>query len=278
MKLISGWVYNPLKGLFRGKKSDPALSHRIYCDNYQNCELYACGFCVRLNVYGGYCPYGKRSRIKGFTGRSQKFGSWIRDEEIKITAELVEPIKKLKTPPRKLSKVGDYIYLPYSHMDMCKSVFENGRKFVKGGGFDIKTITELINFYHRSIMGGIIRYYQEKEVPLFLTHLKSDFPELFVRLVSKSPRVEAIVDAFSNVGRKAFISSLKDGTVLYDGYGKSYEAKFVLEGGHLTSHNPSLGIFPFEHEGACLKIKFTPNATTEIVLEEQVDDDTVYED
>lgn len=216
MKKIHFHIYDPAApSLFKSKASDKAEAHFIECDQL-DCPLLKKGQCIRRIVFGKRCVYGRNYIEIGYTKRSKAFSKWIREKR-----EENKEVGSLKAPPSKICKIGDYVWLPYPHMDMNKEIFENpsepfitGTPFIKFENFNVATILSILKFRPRALFGGEITSYQKEVIPLFLMHLKEFDPVLFEQ-VEQSLGKKLFVR--SNVGRQAYLRTISPGEIDFGG-------------------------------------------------------------
>jgi len=105
-----------------------------------------------------------------------------------------------------LAVVGDYVYLPYTHMNHIdgkgRIPFESNSgaflstkdSFIPLELFTPEVIWNIITFRPRSMMGGEITGYRTTQVPRFIYHLKYLLPELFSKVRETHPVLSGIVD------------------------------------------------------------------------------------
>lgn len=167
------------------------------------CPLLKQNKCLQTTLFGK-CVYGSRKCFYTKTKRAK-----IYNEQINKLKEKQTELPKLPDSAHKcgLQEIGDYIYLPYSHMDMCKEIpflqhsvlFINGVPFIEKESFTPENIITLIEFKPIALMGGEIKKYQEKEIPLFLLHLKIKFPQLYDKIIKLKPSIEKKILDISNI-------------------------------------------------------------------------------
>lgn len=189
------------------------------CEYDGKCPMYEKGKCVCQNLIFGEikCPHARRVQASGLTKRASGFGKAAsRWKEMYKTEIQIENVM--------LCECGDYIYLPYPHLDVFgrKPIEEIERdRFLHKTLFTIENIHKIINWHPRSLMGGIITDFQEKEVPKFIRQLRDVFPDLYAEYLNTYPddktKFEAICVDY--VGRKAYLNTLKDGTTYRDCHG-----------------------------------------------------------
>lgn len=277
MELIYSYIWNPNNSMFKCHKNDKSEYKKYFCNNKNNCDLYKRGHCINLNpLYS--CPYGSRLTEKGYTIKARKFNQWIREkqEEVRKLNNV-----KLSSPPDKMSYFGDYIYLPYSYINIQTSLpFKNkGEYFVTGTpylnkkDFNIDNIIKIINHKPMAMMGGMIIGYRKKVIPKFLIHLKEFDLNLFNLAVKKIPDILKIVKDTSNIGRKAYLYSLKPNVVI-----NNKGEKWQWDGRYLTCYNSKI-LFPVvKYEVAKTILTPEKNAIITIDSNDMVDDDTIFID
>lgn len=195
--------FDPRKPTIFGKtkSNERAQSMTIYCTN-ADCPLLAAGQCVFRKFI---CPYGRISAQTGPTKRAAKLSAWL--EETKVDAP------QLTYPANKMAFIGDYVYLPYAHMDMCEKVpflshsafIISGNPFLPREHWTVDTVETLVLFRPQAMMGGEIKAYQRESVPLFVQHLRELDPGMFAELVKRQPQFDTAPDY---VGRKALLRTL----------------------------------------------------------------------
>ncbi len=175
-KIIGGYIGEPLV------KSNKSTFITYYCKCPVECPFLKIGQCINRAILTG-CIYGRCTHQQGYSRRSTKYYSWVREKQ-----------EVLKTYPELpfiadecVTEIGDYIYLPYAHMLNKEIGFDLGKKFIKKCEFTTNKIIEMISKRPQSLFGGEITDYQRKIVPLFLKHLEYKFPEIYKEVISKLP-------------------------------------------------------------------------------------------
>jgi hypothetical protein len=282
MKTIHAHIYDPANSLFKAKANDRATCTTIHCSNSDNCELFARGECVlRAIMFASRCPYGYTLNETGSTKRAKGFRTWIQKH-----TESNKDVPHLDGASDKLAFVGDYIFLPYSHMNMNEGLpflahskfFSVGSSFMPKKDFTMENILKLIDYKPHALMGGEIVSYQKEVVPKFLTHLKEILPELYKQiLVARPDRIGVLR---SNIGRKAFLSSLRPGVVVtkYHGNKNLDTQHWKWDGEYLTSTDASFSFAIVNYDECHIRLKPKVNEVVEIISEEQVDHNTIYQD
>lgn len=204
---ISAWVYDPTKNIF-GDKNGHAARFKIDCQNPHGCDFYTkSNTCILTNAMSG-CRFGRKTRIVGPTRKARGFHSWMEDQR-KQNAEF---IGKLTTNDawKRIAKVNGYYYLPYSFMDKGLGTGNPlDSQWVAEADMTAELLDRICAAQPRALFGGIIKDYQEKEVPKFLSDLRMFFPDLFALLSEDNKKRAAGV---SSVGRKADITTCLPGT------------------------------------------------------------------
>ena len=284
-KVINAHIFNPKNALFKTHENRRLTCQTVLCCNTGNCNLYKVGQCAMRNVLGwGSCPYGKGTHENGPTTRANSFSSWKKEREEKYEGL----IDILTWPVDKMAYIGEYVFLPYAHMNMNEKVkflshsrlFCNGSYFVKKDDFNLETICCILNFHPYALMGGEIMDYQRKSVPAFLKHLREVDNELFTRFFNQypdyiQPRIESIQN---NIGRTALLKTVNPCSF------KNDKATFIWDGKIIKTNDD---IFIFSPLGNSsnrgydkLDITFHPTDKCEIKITDnnQVNDKTIFID
>ena len=276
-EIIYAKVTDPAGSLWKDCRSGRSSCTIIRCSNKDNCGLYKRGECSWLRIFGWVrCPYGSCSGEDGYTRRARKYHSWIKERKDKYK----DVLNSLKSHSDKIAVVGDYIFLPYAYMTMNESVpflaksgpFVSGNCFLKKEDFTIDNIISIIEFRPHALMGGEIKIYQEGEVPKFLNHLKDEMPDVYKELLKRKPEIEDKRSSLSPIGRKAYLKSIKPGTV----FGK--DDKWTWNGEYFLSDSVTVLSTPgnVKYESKEIKLKPMENQIIEIEREDQVDENTEF--
>lgn len=285
---IHAHIWSP-KGfhLFGSSKKDPAKVVVYYCNNSANCELLKKGQCIHGAILGPRCPYGYVGGETGYTQRARNFSKWISDKEKEYAAVL----SKVKGGPAdKMVVIGEWVYLPYAHLDMNEHIpilgksnlFISGKPFIKVTDFTVEVIQKIVDFHPHALFGGEITDYQNKHLPLFLFHLKEVFPDLFKQVIELRPEyVERYkIQVRDSIGRKALLSTVSPCKVklskdeAFDWDGKTLKGKkdYVL----------GLSLYDENNRSAVGQIDITitpdPKAVIVITDNDQVNTNTQFVD
>ena len=214
---IHAQIWSPLdKSLFKHPARDPATCRVFYCEKADTCSLLKKGQCIHSGFLSPKCPHGYVSGESGPTKASRKCGVWVAEQRKKYGQYIG---KVSASPPDKMVEIGDWVYLPYAHLDMNdgipilgkSSLFISGKPFIKKEEFTISVITCIVNFRPQALMGGEIKSYQSEVVPKFLAHLEEVYPEKYKELLEANP---TYVERFklttkSYIGRVALLKTTK---------------------------------------------------------------------
>lgn len=284
MKPIHFHLYDPTAhSLFKTKANDKAESHSIHCSNSENCALFARGECVlrELFVSANGCAYGSLSISMGPTKRAKGFSKWVAEQRKKY-----EGVGELSWPTKRMAIVGDNVFLPYAHMNMNHSVpflkhhmfFSNGSHFMPLRSFTLDVVLNMLDFRPKAMMGGEITEYQKTEIPTFLTHLKEEMPDMYAMVIKARPDKEGVMR--SNIGRKAYIHSLRPGVVVtkYHNEKSLRTQHWKWDGEYLISDDAGLSFAIVAFDECVIRLKPKQGETVEIVSDDQVDEATRYKD
>lgn len=236
-------IYNPADSIFKTKKTDHAEYQAVEC-SLETCPLREKGQCAAIAViFAKHCPYGKYSRVLGPTRKSKQFYPWIIAQK-----EAFKGVPYLKNAVTKMAFIGEYVYLPYAHMDMNKSVpfldhsvaFSSGEPFIKIEDWTIENILKIIDFRPQALYCGEITDYQAQSVPEFIAHLREDDPAMFAKLVAVRPQYDTVPNY---VGRKAYLYTLNAPlawTVKNPKYGNGYAVSWKWDGQKLVTSSPNV--------------------------------------
>jgi len=215
-KIINAVVTDPAQSIFKDNRNDAAKVVTIECNNSDNCELYKRGECVFQHILlAERCPYGVKKSETGFTKRASKYRSWISEKE----AQYNQYGNKIKSYSHVIAEVGDYIFLPYSHVEMNKfipfkrhaNIITNGSLFLDKEHFTLANVVSMLMFRPQAMMGGEITSYQKEVVPLIALHISEKYPDLWWKVCVQYPTAKDILAKSTYVGREAFIYTLRAG-------------------------------------------------------------------
>lgn len=276
-KIIHARVWDPSGSLFKSNRNERATCRTIHCSNKQNCGLYARGECAYLRAIGiQRCPYGSVHTETGYTKRAHKYSEWLRKKEDKHR----DVLNALKSYTDKMTKVGDYVFLPYPHITMNESLpflahggfLRTEICFLPWSSFTIDGIINMCEFVPYAAMGGPITSYQKEVVPKFITHLYEVFPDLWEQLCTRYERAKNVIRDISYIGRKALLKTLKPNV-------GTFKKNWKWDGKYLYTHSPDTHFLPIEKDSILeIKIKPADDATVIVTSDEQVDSQTKFLD
>lgn len=286
-------IFTPHNALFKSSRKDRAEVHLITCTRSGDCELFKKGQCTYKSSFSWHaCPYGSYRKYTGFTSKARGYSSWIEEQEKKY-----EGVPYLKDHTDILAFIGDYVFLPYSHMDMADigwiqrntGFLGKGCAFLKKELFTPQTILNLIDFRPQAAMGGEIRNYQEKSVPKFIKHLQEKCPDLLKEVEKLEikkvldlghknegsffrSRIRKILEEYSYKGRKAILQTL---TPNVGKFIDIHKADWVWDGEYLTSLNGKASFMLIDKYD---EIKIKPKERAEVIItdDNQVNDKTEF--
>lgn len=254
--------------LFKGKANDRAEFQYVTCC-LGECPLRDAKTCAtRAGLFGASCPYGRVGRSTGPTARAKSFSKFEKDAKAEFSG-----VPYLDRPTEKMAFVGEYVYLPYSHMNMNKSVWgekssgllSSGSDFLPKSQWTMETVVSIINFRPQALFGGEIRAYQKESVPKFLTHLRECDPEMWSALVAKNPHLDS---QSNHVGRKAFLKTLKAPIKWLRPYNGQYPVLWSWDGEYLTTTSEHAYNSTWGHVKAVVAdIRLKPDETTTVEVQ-----------
>lgn len=270
------------KGIFGGRET-PLEADVIYCDRYKECSYYQSGECRRVReLFGGGCRFGKNQIVKGYTSRAQKYYSFKKQWTDH------EKYNKLQSAKQKLGLISDTVVFPYPYISIKKlesgelrvsgPMFGGNTAYIERNQFTSDLINKICKFRPQAMMGGEIRDYQQKTVPLFLAHTKEIMPEKYTELIAAYPEYNKKIN---HAGRNALLKTINPSQVHYrsDRY-PEFNETWEYDGEYLTYvkgyvHKSKI---TKDYEVVSYKIKPADNSVVTITNNAQVSDKTVFID
>lgn len=205
------------KPLFKGGSKRAEIT-RYYCKLEGECPVLARGECIHANMFDS-CVYGRRCTETGPTTKAAKYASFIKNAEAE-RAQHPSP----KSAPQRMAYIGDYVWLPYTHMTMVAEVpfLRHSQPFVGGGlpfikreHFTPQTIKTLCDARPRAIFDNmIIPSYPKESIPTFLRDLRGTDRQLFDETMALYPELaEHVAPPQSLLGKCARLGDLPHGNV-----------------------------------------------------------------
>ena len=265
MKKIGAWIYDPAKSLV-GDKRDKAILHEVFCSAPERCDVYTkCGSCLFASGLR-HCRYGKKNSQSGYTRRAMRHHEWMKDARAKV--DECDPNIKPLTAWKRIFKIGDHYYLPYSHIS--KGGLGDNQplesEWVEAGEINADLLDRVCTAQPTSLMGGIMPSYQEKEVPKLIADLKQNYPDLFDLLSDKQ---KARFDSVDYRGRYADITTCPPGKYIF------YTTQWDWDGELL--HGRSMLFQPCKGK-LTITVKPEPGEKVQITDNAQVGPSTVFID
>ncbi len=199
-------------------KSKKAYALKYYCGEDISCPLKERGECLNASFLKK-CIYGSVREVTGWTQRARKYLAFVREWEKKAGDN---PIKS--TNHNSIMFIGDYVWLPYSHMNNIDGrdrgiifhsytgLFLNGAPFMRRRYFTPEMVVKLVEFRPQAAFGGTITKYANESVPRLLADLQARFPSIYEEVLKLKPEIAVTVLAGKN-------APMKLGWLINSGYG-----------------------------------------------------------
>lgn len=269
------------KGIFGGKEV-PQRAETIMCDKYKNCTYYNSGQCFNVtSPFSSRCKYGKVVVAHGYTSRAKKY------YDFDSTYRKHEKYHQLEHPPTKIGIIDNEVVFPYSFIRVIEKEgkyivdnpsFGNNIAFIPLDLFTEDLINNICNFRPQAIMGGEIKDYQNKTVPLFLAHLKEVIPQKYDEYIKK---YKSSAKTINYIGRKALLKTISPSLVSYksDRY-PEFNEDWYWDGELLTHtkgyvHSPNI---TKNYEIVSFQLRPTDKSSIIISDNLQINDNTVFLD
>lgn len=274
-KLVHFHVFDPKQpSLFKAKANDHAEAHIVRCSLEGTCPVRAKGQCIERDFWSSGCPYGSRSVVTGPTKRSRDMSKWIAAQR-----EGVGPNPPtLSSTQKVMAVIGDYVWLPYPHMDFhAKSPtleisLSSGRKMLRIEEFTPEVVQRICEWRPRAMFGGEITDYQKESVPLFVKHLSEVMPDLFAATAAVYPNLRELLAKTTNIGREARLRSLAPNVGEFvDIHG----GRWTWDGEYLTSKNSKMS-FGLVNGFSEIRVKPDPASKVKVTSEGQVTPTTEF--
>ena len=277
-KLINSKIYHPQNSVGSNTTSRSYLRN-FYCKSSNTCDLYKNNTCILLNYIDNICPNGKINRLQGTTTRSKIFHSILESWNDKYQHTL----NKLKSTPKKMSIIGNYIYMPYEHwnrnkeliLDSYENGVLNGSSYISLDNFDIHVFESIVNYIPKYPYGGIIHEYQKDIVSKIVQHFKEVFPDMYVEWKSTYKSTEQKFEYTNNnyIGRIAQLNTITTNVKFQQ---DNYEMFF--DGINLICENFNIG-YNYKHSKtniAKISWNITDDDLVIITNNDMVNDQTIF--
>lgn len=281
MEVINVGLYGG-KGLFGGKET-PLEASVISCDRHEQCSYFRNNQCLKVRSFlSPSCKYGHVNTIKGYTSRAAKY------LDFKSQWQGHEKYSKLKYPPQKLGLIGDEIVFPYPYLrinvgedgvvTLNDPGFGSNIAYIPKGKLTVDLIKRICSYRPCAMMGGVIRDYRAKIVPLFLAHLKEILPDKYEELRQEN---SDLIKEVSYIGRQALLKTIKPSDVFFKSSNyPQFNEKWHWDGETLVYFSGYVHGFNITKDYTVAEIKITPSDKSVITISdnEQVTDETVFLD
>lgn len=265
MKKIDIKLYGG-KSIFGGKET-PLEAVIISCDKCDKCSFYKNNTCLKIRSLGKICKYGKRDEIQGYTSKAKKY------YEFREKYEKDECYSKLKRPETVIGKIDNEFvlnlpYINYDEGEFKDPGFYNPLIYIDEKNFTNDLIKKLLDFKPHAMFGGVITDYQDKEVPNFLSDLKTNFKEIYEDFIKEFPEYNTKV---SYVGKKAYLGTLNNGSILID----CHKNEWIKEEKEIVCYKWGTWL-PFKGSATETRINITEDMIYTITDDNQVNDNTKF--
>lgn len=212
------------------------------------------------------CRFGKKVSTEGPTPKARSYNSTI-EKWRKNNDGMLRNLKGL-TAHNRVFRTHGHFYFPYSFMtsDFLGVSAPLDSKWVPEDQITTELLGRICTHQARSLMGGIINDYQNKEVPKFITDLKRYYPKIFAILPeNQKSRLRDI----NYVGRQAELLTCPPG--LYTFGSNIWEWDGTVLRGSSMLFSPVPG-------DISITIKPAPGASVKITSNDQVTESTRFLD
>ena len=135
--------------------------------------------------------------------------------------------------------------------------------------FTTDIIDKICRFRPLAIMGGVIKEYAAKQLPLFFAQMRKAWPEKYAEYVAVNPDVVTMTPDY--VGRLAKVSTLNRDVEVRDGTNV-----FRFDGDTLFCEKWHGCFMPFGTQYGTLHIPVTDDLKVKVWSNDQVTEDTVF--
>lgn len=272
--------------IFKGVKKSPYELETTYCTNCENCKLYKRGLCLKVGrLITGDCPYGnkvvtvgKSPQAKSYYDLKHKYYSYpeeirsclkdcrdyiaeIDDEYIFLNVTYIDVAIK----DDDIRFLGTWVETPAGYTKLTSSGFFHTKgTVVRKKLINKENLDKLLNYHPYALMGGEIKDYQEKVVPLLKENILRIFPDIAKEL--------GLVEV-SHVGMMAVLKTLNPNITFTTDNHKTY----LWDGEYIISDVKNFYIYSPLGD-AIGDIKLKPNDDTTIKVEDEswCNNDTIY--
>ncbi len=260
------------KSLF-SKKESPLIAEIISCDKCEQCSFFKEGKCLKItSPFSGYCKYGIKERIQGYTSRAARYYDFRKKYEKDPAFDKLDSVSN----DRYIAEIGKelYIYLPCTAFDKVNKKITDPaltkcQFFIDKQDFTNEFIYEICTFKpHYVFEYKIIEKYQDKIVPEFLYQLQKYLPDIYNCFIKEYSEFKEI--APNHTGKNAYIHTLnKNCDIEID------KNIFKFDGEFLFCDNYK-SYWLLNNTPAEVKIKVTEGMTCKITDNSQVNENTIF--
>ena len=209
---------------YSGDKKTKGHLDRYYCSlpDGSVCPLLERGQCVERTLFG-HCVYGEVRREEGYTTNAYRNGGKWRTKAREVVK--AGPPDLDYPNPQMVTYIGDYVWLPYPHMNHSDGErlgtkfssysgwLSRGSEFMKREDFTPEMVVLLCKLRPHALMGGEITDYQQKHLPCFLYDLSKLDNDLLEAAMKLDPIVESKLPKPENLKwAKASVAKIAPGT------------------------------------------------------------------
>jgi hypothetical protein len=166
-----------------------------------HCDFYRENRCLEMGtVLGRDCLWSRyRSCSSHVTKMARAYDGWLSRAKERV-AEFRAQRPAFRTAPKRIARIGEDFYLPFSHIMLCEKQIPFGHgtggigcpMFLRVEDFTADNIMLLLRLKPMPIFGfSEIKAYQQQEVPKFLYQLKVFFPHLYAEVLSRDESLAA---------------------------------------------------------------------------------------
>ena len=266
-KLVHFHVYDPKNSLFKTDANARAKAFFVWCSLEGTCPVRERGQCVHRGLFQS-CVYGTAEQPEGPTRRARSFRDWIEKQEKRAGAN--PPSLSMATGV--MAVIGDYVWLPYAHMEFerdtptLKIQMFGGRRFLRTEEFTPAVIQHICEYRPLALFGGEIRDYQKESVPKFVRHLHEVMPELYAETLAVYPHLGELLGKTTNIGREAVLKTLAPNVGTFTDIHKGH---WVWDGEWLVSTDSHMA-FGLVDKFTEIRVKADPTSEVKVTDEAQV--------
>lgn len=258
-----------------GRRDCRLRAEYIRCNRAEECSAYKNGkcFCV-TTLFGVRCPNGEITIVDGGTKRAKAF------LRVQKEAKTNPAYGKLQYPSTNLiTRIGEDAFLTVHYTLLedfggeirCKDPHLSTNKlYISADKLTPENIKRICDFIPHSIMGGVIRDYQDKTVPMFLHQLQALFPEKYAGFQEAYPDYK--IKAPDWRGRRAKLSTCNRNAEYKD----CNKNTFRFDGDYIVCDCYNSSFAPFRAKRAEIRMKLSDEMEVEITDNGQFTDETVF--